>query len=363
MILAGAFGVNASLPAPTIENVELTKTPTRAFRTGGSPDVPPAQASGISGSPNGSPARAFRTGGSPSRAFRTGGSPNGSPITTTHAAKPLSNRSDASNDSPIPPMINISVSTNPPMHNDNDKPERQSVPEENESVAEKPNKNSVLDESTPGIVLEGLLAMFYSQTEKPAAQNSNLDESATDIECEVLDTMDVSNPVPELPIVEFESVNDLIKDFEGELELDEDLRFHLFTKTFKRVISTNEKDLIDNPTYNLYYEKLTKQVKPYSDRLDSIANFARDISAEILSISGKIKMLKSNIIPTENKKSVRESLRQIEFPHFGNILKVIRDQTIDDWAVFAHLEAFDNFLFDINQLYTRVGHLCEEIKR
>ena len=87
------------------------------------------------------------------------------------------------------------------------------------------------------------------------------------------------------------------------------------------------------------------------------------ISAEILSISGKIKMLKSNVIPTENKKSVRESLRQIEFPHFGNILKVIRDQIDSEVPMFASLEAFDDFLFDINRLYARVGHLCEEIKR
>ena len=85
MILAGAFGVNASVPPPTIENVEPTKTPARAFRTGGSPDVPSEQASGIAGSPNGSPARAFRTGGSPSRAFRTGGSMDSPPTGAVQA--------------------------------------------------------------------------------------------------------------------------------------------------------------------------------------------------------------------------------------------------------------------------------------
>ena len=345
--MAGAFGVNASLSPPTIQNVEPPKAPARASRTGGSPNGPSA------------------------RAFRTGGALNGPSITECHVDKPsLSNRSNASNDSPFPPMINISALTkDPQLQKDTGKPEGQSAPENIELVGEKPNEKSVLDESTAEIECEVLDTMDIPKeklvTEKPAAQNPLLDGSTTDIECEVLDTMDVSftDPGPELPIVEFGSVAELIKDFEGDLELDEDLRFHLFTKTFKRVISTNEKDLIDNPTYNLYYEKLVKQVKPYSDRLDSIANFARDISAEILSISGKIKVMKSNIIPTEIKKSVRENLREIEFPHFGNILKVIRDQTNSEVAVFAHLEVFDDFLFDINKLYTRVGHLCEEIKR
>ena len=328
-------GVNASLSPPTIQRVEPAKTPARAFRTGGSP------------------------------------------ITKCNAAKsPVSNRPDAPNHSPFPPIIDKSFPIqNPPSQNNTDKPKEQTAPEKKVLIGEKPNENSILDKSTTEIECEVLDTMDTQNekliTEKPVSQNSILDESTTDIECEVLDTMDVSftdpEPVPELPTVEFESVADLIKDFEDELELDEDLRFHLFTKTFKRIISTNEKDLIDSPTYNLYYEKLAKQVKPYMDRLDSIANFARDISAEILSISGKIKVLKSNIISTENKKSVRESLRQIEFPHFGDILKVIRDQktsdSLSELDVFAHLEDYDCFLFDINQLYTRVGLICEEIKR
>ena len=247
---------------------------------------------------------------------------------------------------------------------------------ENQGPENPGTQNAIPDDSTVEIECEILDTMKIPDNEitdgeRINAENSMLDDSTTDMECEVLDTMDdsiadspVSLPVP-LPVVEFESVGDLTKD--AHLELDDDLRYYLFTATFKRVISTNDENLIDNPTYNLYYEKVAKQVKPYLERLDAIGNFARDISAELLSVSGKIKLLKSDIFTNDNKKSVRESIRENEFHHYIDILKAIRDQLLtvpnSEIDVYAHLEDYDLFVHQINHLFTQVVGVCDKIKR